>query len=192
MPGISARTLKWNGKLQHSRKMEAIGTLAGGIAHDFNNILSGILGYAQLLEMQIDDPEAVSRNLAQVIKGATRAGDLVQQILTFSRQVEHERKALRLYLIVKESVKFLRSSIPSSIEIIESISSQSQVMADATQVHQVIMNLCTNAYHAIGDNCQGKITVSLEDFYLDATRVRQDCPPGDYVRLQVTDTGKRY
>lgn len=185
-----SQDLEMERQLQHSRKMEAIGTLAGGIAHDFNNILSGILGYAQLLEMQTDNPEAVHRNLAQVIKGATRAGDLVQQILTFSRQVEHEHKALRLYLIVKESVKFLRSSIPTSIEIIENINSQSQVMADATQIHQVVMNLCTNAYHAIGDHCQGKITVSLEDFYLDETHVRQGCPPGNYVRLRVTDTGK--
>lgn len=182
--------LEMERQLHHSRKMEAIGTLAGGIAHDFNNILSGILGYAQLLEMQTDDPQAVRKNLAQVIKGATRAGDLVQQILTFSRQVEHEHKALKLYLIVKESVKFLRSSIPASIEISEDISSQSQVMADASQIHQVIMNLCTNAYHAIGDHNQGLITVSLKDFYLDETRVRQGCFPGNYVRLRVTDTGK--
>ena len=185
-----SQDLEMERQLQHSRKMEAIGTLAGGIAHDFNNILSGILGYAQLVEMQTDNPEAVRRNLAQVIKGAIRAGDLVQQILTFSSQVEHERQALRLYLIVKESVKFLRSSIPASIELIENVSSQSHVMADATQVHQVIMNLCTNAYHAIGDHCQGQITVSLEDLYLDETRVRQGCPSGNYVRLQVTDTGK--
>ncbi|WP_321494460.1 response regulator [uncultured Desulfobacter sp.] len=185
-----SQDLEMERQLQHSRKMEAIGTLAGGIAHDFNNILSGILGYAQLLEMQIDDTQAVRKNLAHVIKGATRAGDLVQQILTFSRQVEHEHKALKLYLIVRESVKFLRSSIPTSIEISETISSQSQVMVDATQIHQVIINLCTNAYHAIGNHNQGRITVSLQDFYLDETRVRQGCSPGNYVRLRVTDTGK--
>ncbi len=185
-----SQDLEMERQLRHSRKMEAIGTLAGGIAHDFNNILSGILGYSQLVEIHADNPEAVKRNLAQVIKGAARAGELVQQILTFSRQVEHEPKPLRLYLIVKEAVKFLRSSIPSSIEIIEKITSRNQVMADATQVHQVIINLCTNAYHAIGDHCQGRMTVALEDIELDQTQARHGCDPGRYVRLRVADTGK--
>ena len=185
-----SQDLEMERQLRHSRKLEAIGTLAGGIAHDFNNILSGILGYSQLVEMHANNPEAVKRNLAQVMNGASRAGELVQQILTFSRQVEHERQPLRLYLIVKEAVKFLRSSIPTSIEIIERITSRRQVLADATQVHQVIINLCTNAYHAIGDHCQGRMTVSLEDIEMDHAQVRNGCALGRYVRLVVADTGK--
>ena len=109
-------------QLRQAQKMEAIGTLAGGIAHDFNNILSGIFGYSQLAEMHCDNPEKVKDNIDQVLKGARRASELVQQILTFSRHSEHEKRPLKLYLIVKEAVKFLRSSIPSNIDIIENIS----------------------------------------------------------------------
>ena len=176
-------------QLRHSRKMEAIGTLAGGIAHDFNNILSGIFGYAQLTEMNLDNPEAARKNLRQVVNGASRAGELVQQILTFSRQAEHERKSLKLYLIVKETVKFLRSSIPSSIEIKEKVNSRSNILADATQIHQVIMNLCTNAYHAIGNNQQGTLTVSLEEVEVTELALKNDCRLGPYLRLGIEDTG---
>ncbi len=183
------KDLELEKQLRQSRKMEAIGTLAGGIAHDFNNILSGIFGYAQLAEMNLDTPDRARQNLEQVVKGAGRAGELVQQILTFSRQVEHERRPLKLYLIVKETVKFLRSSIPASIEILEQINSKSVVLADTTQVHQVIMNLCTNASHAMADT-GGTLTVSLDDVDIDQEAAEHNCPPGSYIRLEVKDTGK--
>jgi len=183
------KDLEMEKQLRQSRKMEAIGTLAGGIAHDFNNILSGIFGYAQLAEMNLDTPDRARQNLEQVVKGAERAGELVQQILTFSRQVEHERRPLKLYLIVKETVKFLRSSIPASIEILERINSKGVVLADTSQVHQVIMNLCTNASHAMADT-GGTLTVSLDDVDIDQEAVDHNCPPGSYIQLEVRDTGK--
>jgi len=101
--------LEMEKQLRHSQKMEAIGTLAGGIAHDFNNILSGILGYAQLANMSLDDPGKITKSLDQITQGAQRAAGLIQQILTFSRQAEHKKNSLKLYLIVKEAIKFLKS-----------------------------------------------------------------------------------
>ena len=128
-------------QLRHSQKMEAIGTLAGGIAHDFNNILSGILGYAQLAKITLDDPEKAQKHLDQMIRGTQRAAGLVQQILAFSRQADHKKNSLKMYLIVKEAVKFLRASIPANIEIKDKIESRAAVMADPVQVHQVVINL---------------------------------------------------
>ena len=154
--------LEIESQLRQSQKMEAIGTLAGGIAHDFNNILSGIFGFAELAEMDINDSAKTKNNLAQIVKGARRAADLVQQILTFSRQAEHRKSPLKLYLIIKEAIRFLRSSIPSTIEIQEKISSRKMVLADPTQTHQVIINLCTNAFHAM-NNSGGILTVELSD-----------------------------
>ncbi|PIE61459.1 MAG: histidine kinase [Desulfobacterales bacterium] len=181
--------LEMEKQLQQSQKMEAIGTLAGGIAHDFNNILSGIFGYAQLAEMNIRNPDALKQNLEQLFKGAQRAGDLVQQILTFSRQTEHKLKPLKIYLIVKETVKFLRSTIPASIEIREEVSSKSIAMADTTQIHQVIMNLCANASHAMSGAFGGVLTISLDDVALKADEIPNGCNPGTYIRLKIQDTG---
>jgi PAS domain S-box-containing protein len=176
-------------QLRQSQKMEAIGTLAGGIAHDFNNILSGILGYAQLLEMNIDRPDRIKNNIKQIVKGSSRASELVQQILTFSRQADHKKQPLKFYLIIKEAVKFLRSSIPTTIEIIEQINTKKLVLADATQVHQVVMNLCTNAYHAMLDT-GGTLSVSLCDALVSAEEaVEHNYRPGSYIKLEIQDTG---
>ena len=177
-------------QLRQSQKMEAIGTLAGGIAHDFNNILSGIFGYAQLTEMSLDDPDQARKKLGQLVKGAQRAKGLVQQILMFSRQTEHKKNPLKLFIIVKEAVKFLHSTIPASIEIQEKILSRATVLADPTQTHQVVMNLCTNAYHAMHDS-GGVLSVDLNDVEI----TEQENPtvnsylPGNYVKLEVRDTG---
>ena len=177
-------------QLRQSQKMEAIGTLAGGIAHDFNNILSGIFGYAQLTEMAPDNVDKVKKNIKQVLKGAHRASDLVQQILTFSRQADHKTQTFRLSSIVKEAIKFLRSSIPATIEIQEKILSKATVLADPTQVHQVVINLCTNAYHAMRDS-GGTLFVMLDD----VENVQHDhsstnsFKPGNYVKLEIRDTG---
>ena len=148
-------------QLEKSQKMEAIGTLAGGIAHDFNNILSSIFGYTQLAEMTLQTPDKAKRHIAQIVKGAQRASGLVQQILTFSRQTEYKKQPLKLYLVVKEALKLLRSSIPTTIEIQTQITAREMVNADPTQMHQVIMNLCTNAYHSMLKT-GGTLSVSLE------------------------------
>lgn len=177
-------------QMEKSQKMEAIGTLAGGIAHDFNNILSGILGYAQLAELNLDSPAKARGHLAQIIKGAQRAAELTQQILTFSRRTEFEKRPLSLHLILKEALKLLRSSIPTTIDITEAIASKAKVLADPTQMHQVIMNLCTNAYHAMGEK-GGILTVRLTEKQIFGGRDVFDQPikQGSYLELEVTDTG---
>jgi PAS domain S-box-containing protein len=182
--------LEMEKQLRHSQKMEAIGTLAGGIAHDFNNILSGILGYAQLTRMNLDDPGKTQQSLDQMVQGAERAAGLVQQILTFSRQIEHKTNPLKLFLIIKEAIKFLRSSIPSNIEIEEKIESRAAVLADPVQVHQVVMNLCTNAYHAMRDS-GGILTVELTEIEITTLELlpTNSYSPGLYLKLEVKDTG---
>ncbi len=176
-------------QLRQAQKMEAIGTLAGGIAHDFNNILAGIFGYAQLTEMSLENPDKARKNIDQVLKGAKRAGGLVRQILTFSRHNEHKKSPLQLFSIVKETVKFLRSSIPATIEIHEKILSRATVLADPTQAHQVVMNLCTNAYHAVGES-RGGLFVELNDVKITLNNeMANHCKPGNYVKLEIRDTG---
>ncbi len=177
-------------QLRQSQKMEAIGTLAGGIAHDFNNILSGIFGYAQLTEMSLNNPDKAREQIKQVVKGAQRASDLVQQILTFSRQTEYKKYPIKLSLIVKEAIKFLRSSIPATIEIQEKILSRSTIMADPTQTHQIIMNLCTNAYQAMRES-GGTLTVQLDDIKIVSQEPSITNPyiPGNFIKLEIRDTG---
>ena len=176
-------------QIQQSRKMEAIGTLAGGIAHDFNNILSGIFGYAQLTEVNIETPEKARKYISQITAGATRATDLVQQILTFSRQSDHKKSPLRLYLIVKEAIKFLRSSIPATIDIKEKIIARDKVYADPTQIHQIVMNLCTNAYHAMKQK-GGVLTIELEELESSSGKLSElSVQAGKYLNLKVSDTG---
>lgn len=177
-------------QLQRAQKFEAIGTLAGGVAHDFNNILSGIVGYSQLAEMNIHNSEEATKDIQQVIKGAQRAAELVQQILTFSRQKETEKHPLKAYLEVKEALKLLRSSIPSTIEIIETIDSRSMILADSIKIHQIVMNLCTNAYHAMMDK-GGILKVSLKDIEISEPKSLgdKDIALGKYLLLEVEDTG---
>ena len=178
-------------QLRQAQKMEAIGTLAGGIAHDFNNIIAAIIGYAELVELDIPEGSLTSTYLAEVLKAGKRARDLVRQILSFSRQGELEQKPLQIGLIVKEALNLLRASIPATIEIRQEITEKSGlVLADPTQIHQVLMNLCTNAAYAMRDN-GGVLQVSLEDTYIDADAVAEHpgLKPGPYVRLSVSDTG---
>ena len=178
-------------RLMRSQKLEAIGTLAGGIAHDFNNILSAIIGYSELALDDLPKDNSASMNIEEVLKAGERAKELVKQILTFSRQRETERRPVKIDLIIKEALKLLRSSIPSSITISNRIdSSTCTVFADPTQIHQVIMNLCTNAYHAMLPN-GGNLTVSLEQLYLDTGFISRHPPlhEGTHLRLTVSDTG---
>jgi PAS domain S-box-containing protein len=179
-------------QLRQAQKMEAIGTLAGGIAHDFNNILTSILGYTEIAYERVRD-DSVRRNLEQVLKAGARATDLVRQILTFSRQSEYERKPIQVAVIIKEALKLLRSSLPSTIEIRENIQADAEnsvILADSTQIHQVLMNLCTNAAHAMRAQ-GGVLSVMLAEVEVDRVLVSANAElrTGPYVRVSVSDTG---
>jgi two-component system cell cycle sensor histidine kinase/response regulator CckA len=185
-------TEKWQleKRLAQSQKMEAIGTLAGGIAHDFNNILSAIMGYTELTLIDLPQESPVRNNLKQVLKAGNRAKELVQQILTYSRQKERERQPVKINLIVNEALKLLRASLPSTIQMQNTIQSNLAVMSDPTNIHQVIMNLCTNASHAMQKN-GGLLEVNLLDVELDEDFAKQHpgITPGKFVELTVSDTG---
>jgi len=177
-------------KLAQSQKMEAMGSLAGGIAHDFNNILGAIIGFTELAKMDNVDNEKREKHLNSVLTAADRARNLVQQILTFSRQTEQEIKPLKVESIIKEVLQLIRASLPSTIEIQSEINSDSLVMGAQTQLHQVILNLCTNAGHAMKKD-GGTLYVSLTNERLDPdfTMNVPDLSTGDYVKIGVKDTG---
>jgi PAS domain S-box-containing protein len=185
-----SRQKKLEAQLQQAQKMEAIGTLAGGIAHDFNNILSSVIGYTELALDNEKRETSQHNNLQEVLLAGNRAKDLVKQILTFSRQVDQKQKPIQVKPIVKEALKMLRASIPSTVEIEQNIQSNALVMGDPTQIHQILMNLCTNAAHAMEGN-GGLLTVSLFDAELDSDFISNhpDLKPGPYINLTVTDTG---
>jgi PAS domain S-box-containing protein len=178
-------------QLRQAQKMEAIGTLAGGIAHDFNNILSAILGYTQLSQMVLKENPTVQGYLGAILQASSRATDLVRQILTFSRQQPQERHPIQLQPVVEETLKLLRASIPSTIEFDLSLATDAPtVFADATQIHQILMNLGTNAWHAMKDR-PGRLQVKLEKCLVDAAQAatQPQLKPGLYARVSVSDTG---
>ncbi|MGV1098607.1 PAS domain-containing hybrid sensor histidine kinase/response regulator [Thiovibrio sp. JS02] len=178
-------------QLLQAQKMEAIGTLAGGIAHDFNNILTAILGYAELSKLETNPGSDLNNNLSEIIAASRRAGDLIRQILTFSRRSEFKKQPLAIQAVVKEAVKLLRGTIPSTIEIRQRICEEcGTILADVTQIHQVIMNLCTNAYHAMQEK-GGTLTIGLEqaDLRKDSGSLLMGLAPENYVKLSVSDTG---
>jgi PAS domain S-box-containing protein len=177
-------------QLRQAQKMEAIGTLAGGIAHDFNNLLCAIQGYGEL-SLAMTPPDGVNRsNLQEIITASRRAAELVKQILTFSRQMTPEKKPLSLHALAKESLKLLRATLPSTITIRSNIDNSCRpILADATQIHQVIMNLCTNASHAMQEK-GGTLEMSLGEVQLDADLAASvELEPGPYAKLSVTDSG---
>ena len=181
---------KLEAQLQQAQKMEAIGTMAGGIAHDFNNILSSVIGYTELTLDSEKKGTFQYKNLQEVLSAGNRARDLVKQILTFSRQVDHEQKPIQLKPQIKEALKMIRASIPSTIEIDQNLQSDELIMADPTQIHQILMNLCTNAAHAMENN-GGRLTVSLMDADLDSEFISRhpNLKPGSYINLIISDTG---
>ena len=178
-------------QLQQAQKMEAIGTLAGGIAHDFNNILAVILGYAELAKEDSPKESKVVKNLDKVLEGGERAKDLVQQILAFSRHDELERIPLRPVSVVKKAIKILRPSLPTTIEINQNITAVTGlILADPTQVHQILMNLCINAFHAM-EETGGKLGISLKEVTLSTEDLvyEPNVEAGTFVQLSVSDSG---
>ena len=178
-------------RLQQAQKIESIGTLAGGIAHDFNNILFPIIGYTEMLIEDISEDSSFQPGLKQIHKGAMRASELVKQILTFSRQESGEMKLMKMQPIIKEALKLIRSTIPTTIAIKQHISPACGVIkADPTQIHQIVMNLCTNAYHAM-EETGGELKVSLNELELSTLDlISPDMATGVYTCLTVADTGK--
>jgi PAS domain S-box-containing protein len=177
-------------QLSQAQKMESIGTLAGGIAHDFNNILSAIIGYAELALNDTSDPSRVREELKGILKAGDRAKELVSQILTFCRKADSTYSPLVISTVIKESLKMLRSAIPTSIEIRQDIMDPGLVLSDVTNIHQIMMNLCTNAAHSMEEN-GGILEVSLKKVNIIgevAERVL-GIPSGPYGRLTVSDTG---
>lgn len=188
----SEREKAWLQKqLIQAQKMEAVGTLAGGIAHDFNNILQAIFGYAQMAKDNSVENPKVQKYINQLITASERAKELVHQILAFSRQGEVEKKPIEIGGIIKGALKLIRASIPSTIEIRQNLEPNiGAIVADETQVFQLVMNLCTNAFHAMEkeggqlDIDLFPVRISTEDFL-----GYQDIQPGEYLQLSVSDTG---
>ncbi len=183
---------KLENQLTQSQKMEAIGTLAGGISHDFNNILTGIIGYTEMAETVIPPDHPGQEYLKQVLKGTARATKLIQQIMTFSRQSAPEKKPLHFEKVLREALKLLRSSLPSSIIIEEEIADNCGiVIGDTTQIHQVIMNLATNARQAMEKTDSGIIRVVLQPFIINPEdrALFSGLEAGEYLKLEVCDSG---
>ena len=177
-------------RLIQAEKMEAIGTLAGGIAHDFNNILAAIIGYTEIVKAKFDQP-ALHGYLNQILDSSFRAKALVGQILTFSRASEHERRVVDLPSLVKEALRLLRATLPSTVMFRPRLASEVYaILADPTRIHQLLMNLCTNAAHAMRER-GGVLEVGLDNMEVspELAAVHADLSPGSYVKLTVADTG---
>ncbi len=177
-------------RLRQSQKMEAIGALAGGIAHDFNNILSAVIGYTEVVLDDMEEGKANPDTIREVLAAGLRARDLVQQILAFSRQDEKKPRPILISPLVKETLNLLRATLPSTIEIKRVIKGEHQILADPTQIHQVLMNLCANAAHSMRNN-GGALRVELDSVEMgpEAATTHPEMKPGPYVKLMVSDTG---
>jgi PAS domain S-box-containing protein len=179
-------------RLRQAMKMEAIGTLAGGIAHDFNNILTAIIGYAEFIKQEVSAESRVGQDIREVIVAGRRAAELVKQILTFSRKADKLKHPLQAHLVVKEALKMLRSTLPTTVRMEESIETDcGTILVNPTTMHQIIVNLCTNGVQAMTEQ-KGVLTVSLQHRELDAAEIQghPDLSPGAYVHLSITDTGQ--
>ncbi len=189
---MEEQSAEYEKRFQQAQKMEAIGTLAGGVAHDFNNILSAVLGYAELARDEVKADSRAAQHIHEVTRAGNRAKELVKQILTFSRHNQPQQKTVLMQVMVKEVVKLLRASIPATIEIDQNIDETcGPVLADPTQLHQIVMNLCTNAYHAMREGggllTLGLLKVTLNDSLVVATG--GNLPAGEYIKFTVSDTG---
>ena len=188
---LEAERINTEAQLRQSQKMEAVGTLAGGIAHDFNNILSAIIGFTELTLLELDEDSPLRQNLDHVYQAGTRARDMVKQILAFSRQSESERKPVNVIPIIKEALNMLRASLPATIDIRTHLDEDIGIVeADTTQLHQVLMNLCTNASHAMRED-GGILEVRAEKANVTsiAESPHADLRPGAYIKISVSDNG---
>lgn len=175
--------------LQQAQKMEALGTLAGGIAHDFNNVLAVIIGNADLAGNTPGNERQQKQFIKRILTASHKAKDLVKQILAFSREAEIEKTLVNPRSVLLETVKLLRASIPTTISIVHRIDKEcGEIWADPTQYHQIIMNLCTNAFHAMEEN-GGELTVTLTRKYMEKRHISDDLESGFYVCLTVRDSG---
>ncbi|MBC2715485.1 MAG: PAS domain S-box protein [Desulfobacteraceae bacterium] len=184
-------TRRLEDQLRQAQKMEAIGTLAGGIAHDFNNILSAIMGYTEVSLLRVVGDDKLKQHLQKVLKACNRARDMVKQILAFSRQSDYERKPIRISQVVKEAGKMLQASLPATTDIRMDIDPASGIIdADDIQIHQIMMNLCTNAAYAMKDK-GGILGISLSNIELGEKDVaaHPDLKPGSFLKLSISDTG---
>ncbi len=179
---------KAQAQLMRSQKLESIGNLAGGIAHDFNNILSSIIGFTELALEDIPKGTVVEDSLQEVYTAGKRAKDLVRQILAFARQSDERKSPVQPGRVAKEVLKFIRSTIPTTIDIREDLASDTWIMGNATQVHQVLMNLCTNAAYAMEDS-GGVLSVSLKDVVIEKKDLSVGMREGRYIEIKVADTG---
>ena len=177
-------------QVRQSQKMKAIGTLAGGIAHDFNNILAGIIGFAEMVQDEMPHDSREYYRLGMVLKGAYRGRDLVKQILTFSRKTDHEQAPLSLGKIVEEGLRMLRPLLPATIEMrLNAPPADDTILGDPAQIHQVLMNLCTNGAQAMGKRGMLEISISGDRLRRGDHKLPAGMKPGDYVTLSVSDTG---
>jgi nitrogen-specific signal transduction histidine kinase len=179
-------------QLYQAQKIEAVGTLAGGIAHDFNNILSAVIGHSELAILYLPKKTKARQNLKKILSSAYRARELVNLIQTISLESEAEPKPVQIHMIVNEALKLLRASLPATIDIRPSIAVESDtVLCDPGHIHQVIMNLCTNALHAMRDR-GGTLSIALNPKHIDSRMAEKyaDLHPGPYVQLTVSDTGQ--
>ncbi len=179
-------------QLRNASKMEALGTLVGGIAHEFNNVLVMIMGNAELLLDDVPERSPAHHNLEQIITASLRAGDVVRQLLSYIRKIDYKRKPVKLIPVVKDSIKFLRATIPANIDIHQTIKAEADtVLADLTQINQVMINLCTNACHAM-EETGGNLEIEIQNVVLeeDSITIDPDLVPGNYVKVTVSDTGK--
>ena len=187
---VQETLVKTERQFRQASRMEAIGTLAGGIAHDFNNILTAILGYTELGLASVPKGSRTQRNLQEVLTAGHRAKHLVLQILAFSRQSVQGKKPTPIHTVIQEALKLLRASIPSTIEIRHSLMTEACVFADSTQLHQVVINLCTNAEYAMREK-GGLLEITLEDSEVTEEKVRSvsGLQVGPHIRLTVQDNG---
>ncbi len=190
-PADETQKERLENKFIQPREIESIEKFAGGIAHDFNNILTAIMGYTELAIDNASEPDKVKQNLKKALMASTRARDLVNQIITFSRQADKKFTPIKFNFAIIESLWMLRPMIPTNIKIRQNLKVPAMVMADPTQIHQVMMNLCSNAVHAMVEG-GGELDVSLEKsiIYGDANAHDPDLPAGSYVKLTISDTGQ--